>query len=305
MKTIADAMTMLGKKKAKYEKYSKGTPRDKQTVARMIGRLNQMEDDLFAYQQTVNVGETADSSVPMAGGGIKIEGGVMDPRSGFKVPEDTVSKVGGFDFGGAGQTAMNFLPTAANWLQSRSAINKLKAPDAPILTPNVKLNKTLDVSSQINASERAKLGADAFADRNFADNQTSMSLRQQNKVDDINRKGELFGAQTNYRTQVGNQEAGMNAEITNQNVRSSNRFRDSLTDFRNNQIAARSNTNTQALDSLQLGMRDMKEDNMDVLKFSLDALSREGVVNDDIMKVLMDNRSNPVVRKILKQKGLI
>ena len=132
-----------------------------------------------------------------------------------------------------------------------------------------------------------------------------MPIRQQNKVDDINRKGELFGAQINYRTQVGNQEAGMNAEITNQNVRSSNRFRDSLTDFRNNQIAARSNTNTQALDSLQLGMRDMKEDNMDVLKFSLDALSREGVVNDDIMKVLMDNRSNPVVRKILKQKGLI
>jgi len=284
MKTIADAMTMLGKKKAKYEKYSKGTPRDKQTVARMIGRLNQMEDDLFAYQQTVNGGETADSSVPMAGGGIE---------------------VGGFDFGGAGQTAMNFLPTAANWLQSRSAINKLKAPDAPILTPNVKLNKTLDVSSQINASERAKLGADAFADRNFADPQTSIPIRQQNKVDDINRKGELFGAQINYRTQVGNQEAGMNAEITNQNVRSSNRFRDSLTDFRNNQIAARSNTNTQALDSLQLGMRDMKEDNMDVLKFSLDALSREGVVNDDIMKVLMDNRSNPVVRKILKQKGLI
>jgi len=323
MKTIADAMTTLGKKKAKYEKYSKGTPRDKQTVAHMIGRLNQMEDELFEYQQSVNGGETAEGSVVKAGKGVNVLDQFKDtrfggskipeynslvatnPNSTFSPPSPANSVAKGFDFVGAGQTAMNFLPTAANWLQGRSAINKLKAPDAPILTPNVKLNKTLDVSSQINASNRAKLGADAFADRNFSDNQTSMALRQQSKVDNINRQGELFNAQTNYRTQVGNQESMMNAEITNRNVNAGNNYRDSLTDFRNNRTLALSNNNTMAMDSVQLGMRDLKEDNMDVLKYSLDALKREGVVNDDIINVLMNFKGNPAVRKLLKQKGKI
>jgi hypothetical protein len=302
MSTVADVAKVLARRKEKYEKFLKTSSgrRERQTAERMLERIQRKEDELFEYQESKSKPKGNDSVPKYANGTLlpiksrmpedliddlaapvlKRASFLKDSSLSNNTPKNSILDM--LNTPDVKQFASNMLPLAADWALTRDAVGRMKAPTAPLNIPNVRLNKTMDISSQLNESARARQMEEQFAQRSFSAPQTVAAYRQKAKIDDLNRKGQLYGQQLNYRTDMGNQEARMNSMIAGQNTMTQNQYLQTLGDFNNNRTAAMMNNNTNLFTKFQQYMRDRKLDELDQKKWALLMKKYNPAVNADL-----------------------
>lgn len=143
-----------------------------------------------------------------------------------------------------------------------SAIKDMKEPNKVALAPQARLNKNMDTSAYRNDANRAFRTQNMIA--NNAPNQSVGNAMRGNIMGQyLNSLGQVNTAANNYRSQMENQEAGLNASINIQNAGIMNDFYSAKNQFANNKRMAKANAFSGLLGNAQLMTKDYRQQAFD------------------------------------------
>jgi len=149
-----------------------------------------------------------------------------------------------------------------------SAINSMEEPSKVALAPQARLNKNMDTSAYRNDANRAFRTQNMIA--NNAPNQSVANAMRGNIMGQhLNSLGQVNTAANNYRSQMENQEAGLNASINMQNAGIMNDFYSAKNQFANNKRMAKANAFSGLMGNAQLMTKDYRQQAFDKKKYGL------------------------------------
>lgn len=259
--SIATLAEALGKKKGKWEKLAESPDKIKQNTAKYkLNRIDTLFDNLFELQESMKP-VSKDTPIMRKGGNL--------PKAmyGFDTWEELLGeKQKGlqkssyyFDLPSSGKerTKPSFLQKAGefakdNWtgiaqgvsilgdfINQRSAINQMEEPKQAAFVPRVTLNKNMDTSAyRRQAVEALRTGYKQTKD---LPSNVSASVRGNLLGSYLGAVGDINTQANNYRSQMENQEAGMNQQSSAQNAMILNDLYNRQNMFRNQRVAAKAN----------------------------------------------------------------
>lgn len=138
------------------------------------------------------------------------------------------------------------------------AIGDTEAPSKAAIIPRARLNKNMDTSSYDNAAARALRTQNMIAGNN-PNQAVGSAMRGSILGDYLKGRGEINTASNNYRSQMENREAQMNASINAQNAGIMNNLYSAQNQFANNKRMAKANAMSGLLGNTQLMAQDYRQ----------------------------------------------
>lgn len=306
--TFAETHAKIARRKAKYEKLLNSPDMAERTAALLMYRRTvDAENSLFAEQEKQSA--PMKSKEKMGSGGTvghDLEPLLLNTQLDAHMPVvPSVSPIPGMrttlataptrtsegassnlltdwmnsnKLGAAGNTILNGI----DYFSKLGAIRQMQEPPKPISIPQTWLNKTLNTGAERNAMLRNRISQERSADK-VTDSQVSAALKQKAGVAYLNQLSGVYDKEANYRTQMGNQEAYMNAGVRAQNVAQQNNYNMALNEFTNNKIGARQNALSSLLTNTSGVIRDTISTKSDMMKWALEAMKYDPTIIQDMM----------------------
>lgn len=271
-KTFAEAAAHLGRQRKKFEDDLNSSDRaTRNTAERMLTNIDARTNELFSLQEEKK--EMESPMMPSAGLPVAAYGDEIEDRDGiyYRGAGDVGNKKWRTE--NAIMTGASILPSIGNYFNQRAALKNVQDPREPVKLNRITLDKTMDVSADMQDIRRGQRVLEVSADRNLSSAQTGQAAKTSAYVKGLLAKNKLRQQQTNYRMQVGNQEAALNSRVDEQNARALNSYYSSLTQHGNALNAAKSNTVGDLMTNLSLTARDYISNSSDMEKAKITANS--------------------------------
>lgn len=160
-------------------------------------------------------------------------------------------------------------PALAEFAIRNKAIHNMEAPQEPLYSPGVKLNKAMDTSADENMVKRMIRSRKLNANRNAPNAQTAMGEYSKATADGMNMYNQINQQKNNYRAQMENSEAGMNFQNNAQNTYLANRHLEDMTEFQNNKTNARVGNTTNLINKVNQGLLERRMSKHDLKKLRI------------------------------------
>lgn len=277
--SIATLAEALGKKKGKWEKLAESPDKIKQNTAKYkLNRIDTLFDNLFELQESMKP-VSKDTPMMRKGGNLpkamyglpttweellgEKQKGLQKSDYYFDLPSSEkelsfLQKSGEFDKNNWTGIAQG-VSILGDFINKRSAINQMEEPKQAAFVPRVTLNKNMDTSAyRRQAVEALRTGYKQTKD---LPSNVSASVRSNLLGSYLGAAGDINTQANNYRSQMENQEAGMNQQSSAQNAMILNDLYNRQNMFRNQRVAAKANAWSGLLGKSQMFAKDIHTEN--------------------------------------------
>ncbi len=190
------------------------------------------------------------------------------------------------DWEKAGEDVKVISPSLLEYAAQNYAISNMDAPEAPVYQTNVTLDKNLDTGASRNAVERIIRTRTLNAERNAPNSQALLSEYGRATSAGIEALNQINQDASNYRQQMANAEASINANINRMNTYLGNDYLQRTNEFNNNRTAARANAISDLITKIKLGFAENKAKKMDQKKLALILKAFPGNIGQSLLETL-------------------
>lgn len=154
-------------------------------------------------------------------------------------------------------TLSNIAGNLISYGANKRMLNKLKSPNQPIARQATKLKTKININPQLDNIRELVSSSEKDIEGNTASSRAALARKQRVRNIGQQQSNQLYGSKENAETQLINQDRLNQQEVTNKNIEDYNRYRDTVTAFKNAVTEKKSENAIDLISGMNNSMQDL------------------------------------------------
>lgn len=224
-----------------------------------LGRNNSLNDDTTDNME-YSGGTLNESAVSANNDLTSLTDRLNSKKDKLKIDRDAANntyfrnRITGSDIAGV---ISNSIGAIGSGLINNTMLNKLKANDRPVQRRAAKLKTRVNINPQLDELRNNLSEYERVVDNNTSSSAVALSRKQKARLAKSLNTNELYARKENAETELINKDRLNQQDVANENIQDYNKWRDSVTAFKNAVLDKKSENAVSTINALNLGVQNM------------------------------------------------